>query len=168
MRDLSPYAIVALSTWVIVLLFFALAAFRPPVLGFVLVELWTLLLLSDLHTALPDDFYETQSEAVWHLVVSFALSVVLMALMSIHSLLDWAGLDTRWVVPPGGVLAVAVVGIVVRAWVVRHVLSALETLEEGEPRRAGYGLVVLNLLFPPLYVLWGHVRARRVLLDAGA
>ena len=168
MRASGPYSVVALSTWAVVLTMALLAAFQPPVLGFVLVELWTLLLLSDLHTALPDDFYETQAEAVRHLAVSFVLSVALMAFVSVQSLIDWAGLDAHWLVPRGLVLAVAVMGIVVHAWVVRHVLSALETLEEGEPQRVGYGLVALNVLFPPLYVLWSHYRARRALLDAEA
>ena len=163
MRASDPLSVASLSTWVIALVMVALAAFKPPVLGFVLLELWALLLISDLHTALPEDFYESESDATLHVAVSFVLSVVSLTSATIGALFVWAGLDVRWVAPPALTLAVAVGGLIVRAWVIRHVLSALDTLEDGEPRRVGYGIVILSILFYPLYVLWSHHRARRVL-----
>ena len=168
----------ALPAVALALLLAALAAgpgwFGP---GGVVLGAWTYVVGTELHRLLPPTFYESRRRLVGYLACQFVLWATLLGLAALWravaageaSLSSLTGASGQPLLLAGyaAFAAAVVASAVCNALVVRHLLSALKTVESGHPARASIGLALLSVFFLPIYVVSTHLRARLVLLNRG-
>ena len=136
---------------------------------------WTYAVAVELHRVLPPTFFEGRRVFEVHLLRELAFGAVIVASTALFRLAGAvAGEVGSETVRHLGLALVPVafllfVGAVVSTYyVVRHVLSAVASAESGRPERASVGCVLVHMLLTPVYVIRTHMRARHVILQAGA
>ena len=129
--------------------------------------LWTALVLEELHDVLPEDFHYSLAEGRKYVSLKLAVSVLYAGVVSLAAISSW--LTFGWAEGAFRPVLVVIGGLslLLQYCIVTHVLSAVETLESGENREASIGVVLLNVLLPPLFVVFTHQRARRAMRRLG-
>lgn len=94
----------------------------------------------------------------------FVLNMVTLALAAFRALVAWTGLDVAAMIPTWAWAVMLIPGLVLWFRLVRHVLSAIDTVSDRHPRQVGAVPVVLNMLVLPGFVLFSHHNARRAVL----
>ena len=138
--------------------------------GMALVAVWTYGVVVEMHRVLPVTFFESRETFEATFLRDLVLTAGGVVVASYKSFAQALGMTfgVSFGVRAVGfavLLGLCVYLIVLSFRIVRHVLSAVATLEAGTARVAPTRHVVLGLLFSPLYVFFTHARIRALLAD---